>query len=38
MVYNVSVVSKPAKLCSEEVFEAVTNLGDNPLLGLFQIL
>ena len=35
MVCNVSVVSKPAELCSEEVLEAVTILGDNPLLGLF---
>ena len=38
MVRNVSVASKPAELCSEEVFEAVTNIGHNPLLGLFQIL
>ena len=38
MVRYVSVASKPAELCSEEVFEAVTNLGDNPLLGLFQIV
>ena len=32
MVRNVSVASKPAELCSEEVFEAVTLTGDNPLL------
>ena len=32
MVCNVSVASKPAELWSEEVFEAVTILGDNPLV------
>ena len=38
MVCNVSVAWKPVELCSEEVFEAVTILGDKPLLWLFQTL
>ena len=32
MVRNVSVASKLAELCSEELIEAVTILGDKPLL------
>ena len=34
MVRYVSVAWKPAELCSEEVFEAVTVLGDNLLFSI----